>query len=281
MTEGLPKLAIVNPRMRLLDLVALARSGSSADQLREFITETGVEINARFLKDPEVELNLQSGDVLRLGVGDWHQIEVVDVNKIETERLLMLPLEMADIDALQKHLPEWDIVKYLSRKLSGAIKPEDVSEREIFKKIISQAPPKNEWMWKIMAKQEVEKIIGVAHLARDSEHGNQNVWLAKEHRGQGLTGEAVAAINEHAFNHLEFHDIHFKEAFSHAAAGAELDHLRKSFMGSADEGSEHKAAGAPEKSWGLSKAKWQTIKEKIKRPVAPVQPPAAPPQVKK
>jgi tyrosyl-tRNA synthetase len=249
--EDVPRLAIVNPRLTVFDLVKLTRPGKSKSDTRRLIKQGGIELQGERLSDPDEHLNVASGSILKVGKRNWYRVEVLHLDIIETERLWVKPLELEDIDLIVKYLPEWDIVKYLTRPISAKVEPAkrggpvfelmkppvaaaatkvaDTIAREVFKKVIAQPEPKDEWLFKIQPKSEPEKIIGVAHLRRDFEHGNQNVWLDPAHRDQGYAKEVTTALNTHAFTNLNFGAMVFKDAFAHAAR--ELEGLRAHFAG--------------------------------------------------
>jgi tyrosyl-tRNA synthetase len=247
--DDLPTLPVVSPSLSCFDLVKITRPDKSKGDTRRLIKQGGVELNGEKIIDPDEMLMVKTNDVLKVGKRHWYRIVIVHINEIETERLWLKPLEIEDIDLLVKYLPEWEIVKYLTRPFSAKIiQPKGrgqpfklmkaaegaastkVSEgiaREVFKKVISQEEPKDEWLWKVIPKEEPGEIIGVAHLRRDFEHGNQNVWIDPAHKGQGLTKEVMSAVNTHAFNNLNFSTIVFKDAFAHAAR--DIEDLRSHF----------------------------------------------------
>jgi RimJ/RimL family protein N-acetyltransferase len=246
--EDIPTLPVISSRLSCFDLVKLTRVDKSKSDTRRLIKQGGVELNGEKVTDPDEELLVNTNDILKVGKRHWYKIEVIHPDSIETERLWLKPLEIDDIDLLVKYLPEWEIVKYLTRPTAAKVLPAQAKgapfkmmsapaaasskasegiAREVFKKVIGQPEPKDEWLWKIIPKAEPEEIIGVAHLRRDFEFGNENVWIEPEHRGQGLTSEAVSGLNTHAFNNLNFSTIVFKDAFQHAAR--EIEDLRSHF----------------------------------------------------
>jgi tyrosyl-tRNA synthetase len=287
--DDLPVLPVVSPRLACFDLVKITRPDKSKGDTRRLIKQGGVELNGEKVSDPDEMLLVKTNDVLKVGKRHWYRIVIVHINEIETERLWLKPLEIEDIDLLVKYLPEWEIVKYLTRPLSAKLAqpkgrargqpfklmkaPEGaastkVSEgiaREVFKKVISQEEPKDEWLWKIIPKEDPDDIIGVAHLRRDFEHGNQNVWIDPAHKGQGLTKEVMSAVNTHAFNHLNFSTIVFKDAFAHAAR--ELEDLRSHFSKLDVRGTEERGA-----SFHVTREAWAQMAQQP----AVQQPPAAP-----
>jgi len=268
--DDIPTLSIVQPRHELLDIVAQARPDKSKSDSRRLIKQGGVDINGIKHTDPDAELIFKTNDVLKVGKRSWFRIEVVKLNELETEKLWMRPMRVEDVDLIQKYLPDWEIVKYLSHpglSLKAAV---DVA-REVFRRVILQPEPKDEWIWKIQHKDAPDKIIGVAHLRRDSAQGSENIWLDPQFRTPELMEQALHAVNEHAFSQLGFSDVVFKKAFAHAAAPQDLDALRRRFM-SMD--ATFRNRDTPEGIWGFTKEEWERQKEWFlkNRPEAALQP---------
>jgi RimJ/RimL family protein N-acetyltransferase len=251
--QHIPTLALIDARMTVLDLVMRVRHGKTRAELRRFILRSGIEINGESFSIPEDTLNLETNDILRVGKGEWYRIEIVELNELETERLWMKPMHVKDIDLLQKHLPEWEIVKYLSvpesrkkKKAEAAAQNIDdaqdrplklprlgkaalVQAQDVFRRIIDQEEPKNEWLWKVIPKAEPDRILGVAYL-RGGDDPTENIWLDPVARDEFLMSEILAAVNEHAFSNLNLTTIQFQHAFAHASAPRELDMMRARFM---------------------------------------------------
>lgn len=276
MDEQLPILPVITPHITVIDLVALARPGADKAVLRAYIADEGVELNAHMLKTPDYMLTVKTGDILRLSALDWHEIKVVDLHEIETERLRLREMELKDIALLEEHLPEWDIVKYLARSLPGGAPPQEVAARDVFRSVIMQPDPRTGWLWKISERDAPEKIVGVAHMQKDAaEAARQNIWIDRAHRKEGLVAEVVDALNEHAFARLGISAIEFKEAFTFAAGAEEIDALRRKFN-SGDDGSELHTRDAPDKAWGMTKEKWLMLRARAQKPLqgAPTTPPS-------
>lgn len=270
--DDIPTLSIIQPRHELLDVVVMARPDKSKSDSRRLIKQGGVDINGVRHDDPDAELVFKSNDVLKVGKRNWFRIDVVKLNELESERLWMKPMRVEDVDLIQKFLPEWEIVKYLSHPGLSLKAVTDVA-REVFRRVIMTPEPKDEWIWKIQHKQDPDKIIGVAHLRRDASLGSENIWLDPDYRTPELMEEALHAVNEHAFSQLGFSDVIFKKAFAHAAAPQDLDALRKRFM-SMDQTLRNR--DTPEGVWGFTKEEWERQKEwwLKNRPDAALQPKA-------
>lgn len=259
--DDIPTLGVYEPRLTVLELVALARKGKSKSDCRRLIKQGGVELNHEKLTHPDDPLVVKTNDILKTGKRSWFRIEVMELHQLETERLQIRPMLQKDIDFLQKYIPQWDMAKYMGRLPAGKKVAEDVT-REVFRKIIMKPEPKDEWVWKISLKSDPEKIVGVAHLRRDSARGNENIWLDPALHDDQLMHEAMSAISEYAFNELGFNQMMFKDAFAHAAASHDIEHLQQTFMAiDASIRNRDDPAGV----WGFTKEGWEYMKEQIRR----------------
>lgn len=268
--DDIPTIALMNPQQTLLDVVVKARNGKSKSDSRRLIKQGAVDLNGERHADPDAHLVFKTNDILKVGKRSWFRIEIANLNELETEQLWMKPMRVEDVDLIQKYLPEWEIVKYLSHPGLSLKAATDVA-REVFRRVILKPEPKDEWIWKIQSKTEPEKIIGVAHLRRDSARGSENIWLDPHFRTPELMEQVLHAINEHAFSQLGFSDVVFKKAFAHASAPQDLDALRRRFM-SMDETFRNR--DTPEGIWGFTKEEWERQKEWYlkNRPTAALQP---------
>lgn len=270
--DDIPTISLMRPHYHLLDVVVRARPGKSKSDSRRLIKQGGVDINGVKLTNPDMEHQFRTNDILKVGKRSWFRIEVADLNELETEKLWMKPMRVEDVDLIQKYLPEWEIVKYLSHPGLPMKAVADIA-RDVFRRVIFQPEPKEEWLWKIQLKENPDKIIGVAHLRRDSERGSENIWLDPDYRTPELMEQALHAVNEHAFSQLGFSDVVFKKAFAHAAAPQDLDALRRRFV-MMDQTFRNR--DTPEGVWGFTKEEWERQKEwwLRNRPDARLQPKA-------
>lgn len=259
--DDIPTLSIVDPDMTVLELVRIARPQKSKGDSRRLITQGGIELNREKLSKPDERITVKTNDILKVGKRSWFRIEVVRLHELATERLSLKIMGSKDIDFVQKNLPSWEMAKYLGKKGVSKKATEEVT-RDVFRKIISKPEPKDEWLWKIMQKEDPDKIIGVAHLRSDSARGNENIWFAPQFYEQGLMAEAMDAINEYAFANLGFSGMQFKNAFAFAVAPQELDQLRRRFL-MLDPSLRNK--DDPAGAWGFTKDGWEYFKEQLRR----------------
>lgn len=181
------------------------------------------------------------------------------MTRIETERLVLRPLEMADHAAIQKHFPHWDIVQHLSAHAIKWPYPDDGAQKFLQNIALPAAARGDDWYFGITERNGDGSVIGVVHLRRDTSAGNRGVWLAAAHQGKGYMKEAVAALNDHAFNVLGFDKLVIKNAAENIASrrlkektGARLLETRPA---------NHYLGGCTEQEvWELTAADWRAYR---------------------
>ncbi|HEX2751510.1 MAG TPA: GNAT family N-acetyltransferase [Alphaproteobacteria bacterium] len=140
------------------------------------------------------------------------------MNRIETERLVLRPLAMADHAAIQKHFPHWEIVQHLSGHAIKWPYPADGAQKFLQNIALPAMARGDDWYFGITEKGAEGDVIGVVHLRRDTASGNRGVWLASAHQGKGYMKEAVAALNDYAFAELGFEKLVIKNAEENVAS---------------------------------------------------------------
>jgi ribosomal-protein-alanine N-acetyltransferase len=135
---------------------------------------------------------------------------------LETKRLVLRPLELADAEQIQGVFPQWEIVKHLASKVPWPY-PED-GALTFCRDIALPAIERGEsWNWTLRFKTEPERIIGSIDLGKN-ETDNRGFWLAPEWRGQGLMSEACDAVTEYWFNTLGFAVLRVPKAIANEAS---------------------------------------------------------------
>jgi RimJ/RimL family protein N-acetyltransferase len=124
---------------------------------------------------------------------------MTDYPPLETERLLLKPIEQADASAIQRVFPQWEIVRYLNARVPWPY-PEDGAER-FMRHVLAEIAAGIHWCWTIRPKAEPDRLIGIIDL-RDEENENRGFWLDPAFRGRGLMGEASAAVTDYWFDVL-------------------------------------------------------------------------------
>jgi ribosomal-protein-alanine N-acetyltransferase len=120
---------------------------------------------------------------------------------ITTSRLVLRPLELTDVDAIQQLFPRWEIVQLLSNQIPWPY-PADGALTFIRDMVLPAMGQGTGWHWSIRLKPAPEQLIGVVSL-RDKPDDNRGIWLDSAWHGQGLMSEASVAVTDYWFETLE------------------------------------------------------------------------------
>jgi [ribosomal protein S5]-alanine N-acetyltransferase len=138
------------------------------------------------------------------------------VPQLETARLVLRPLELADAPQVQLLFPQWEIVRYLSSVVSWPYPP-DGAYAYYRDRVLPAIDRGDEWHWTLRLKTDTERLIGCITLRR-AEHKNRGFWLGLPWQGQGLMTEACEAVTDYWFNTLKFPALRVSKAVANAAS---------------------------------------------------------------
>jgi RimJ/RimL family protein N-acetyltransferase len=135
---------------------------------------------------------------------------------LETPRLWLRPLELADAEPTQKLFPNWEIVRFLAAKVPWPY-PDD-GALTFYRDVALPAMQRGEaWHWSLRLKTDPGQLIGCIGLMR-SENKNRGFWLGLAWQGQGLMSEAVDAVTDYWFNDLGFPVLRAPKAVANTAS---------------------------------------------------------------
>lgn len=103
--------------------------------------------------------------------------------ELETKRLLLRPLELADAEQTQPLFSQWEIVKFLNASVPRPY-PADGAYRYYRDVILPAVARGDEWDWSLRLKTAPAQIIGAISLVR-GERINRGFWIALPWQGQG------------------------------------------------------------------------------------------------
>ncbi len=135
---------------------------------------------------------------------------------LETARLLLRPLELADADQAQRLFPQWDVVKYLNDKIPWPYPPEGA--RQFYEHVALPAVERGEqWIWSIRLKTDPGQLIGSISLMTGDQE-NRGFWLGLPWHGRGLMTEASDAVTDFWFDTLKFPVLRVPKAIANTAS---------------------------------------------------------------
>jgi ribosomal-protein-alanine N-acetyltransferase len=139
----------------------------------------------------------------------------VTVPTLETPRLLLRPLELADAAQTQMLFPHWDVVKYLNSLIPWPYPPDGA--RQFYQQVELPAMARGEhWSWSIRLKSDRDRLIGSISLMKGDE--NRGFWLGLPWHGQGLMTEASDGVTDFWFNTLKYPMLRVPKAIANTAS---------------------------------------------------------------
>jgi len=120
---------------------------------------------------------------------------------LETERLVLRPLQLDDAPRIQELFPQWEIVRLLNAIVPWPF-PEDGALTHIRDTALPLIERGGSWDWTLRLKTEPETIIGRIGLYLGED--NRGFWIGLPWQGKGLMTEAVIAVTDYWFEVLGF-----------------------------------------------------------------------------
>jgi RimJ/RimL family protein N-acetyltransferase len=119
---------------------------------------------------------------------------------LETRRLLLRPLSLADASAVQERFPRWEIVQFLSSVVPWPY-PDDGALSFIRDIALPAMARETAWHWSIRPKATPDELIGVISLL-DGPEDNRGFWIAPEWHKCGFATEAADVVTDFWFETL-------------------------------------------------------------------------------
>lgn len=182
--------------------------------------------------------------------------DTIPTPKLETPRLWLRPLQLADAEQIQRAFPQWEIVKYLANKVPWPY-PSDGAYKYI-RDIALPAEARGEaWHWTLRLKTTPDQIIGTIDL-RKGDTENRGFWLVPEWQGHGLMTEACDAVTDFWFDVLKFSVLRAPKAILNSASRriSEKQGMRIIAMEERD----YVSGRFPSEIWEITAKEWRARK---------------------
>jgi RimJ/RimL family protein N-acetyltransferase len=145
----------------------------------------------------------------------WHYYFETVVPHLQTSRLLLRPLELADAEQAQLLFPHWEIVRYLSNIVPWPYPPDGAYK--FYRDVALPAMERgDEWLWTLRLKTDPGQLIGSISLSKGE--NNRGFWLGLPWHGQGLMTEACEAVTDYWFDTLNFPVLRAPKAIANTAS---------------------------------------------------------------
>jgi RimJ/RimL family protein N-acetyltransferase len=134
---------------------------------------------------------------------------------LETPRLKLRPLELADAEQTQKLFPHWEIVKYLASRVPWPY-PDDGALTYYRDNALPAMERGDEWHWSLRLKSDSRQHIGCISLMKGEY--NRGFWIGLLWQRQGLMSEAVEVVTDYWFDELGFSVLRAPKAVANTAS---------------------------------------------------------------
>jgi len=172
--------------------------------------------------------------------------------ELQTTRLLLKPLELADAPQTQQLFPHWEIVRYLRNIVPWPYPPDGA--HNYYENIALPAIARgDEWHWTLRLKTAPDQLIGSIGLFK-SETDNRGFWLALPWQRQGLMTEACDAVTGFWFNVLKFPVLRVPKAIANTASRRISEKQGMRIIATADR--EYVSGKLPSEIWEITAAEW-------------------------
>jgi [ribosomal protein S5]-alanine N-acetyltransferase len=171
---------------------------------------------------------------------------------LETPRLLLRPLQLADAEQTQLLFPHWEIVRYLAKSVPWPYPPDGALT--YYRDITLPAMERGEqWVWTLRLKSNPEQLIGSIALIK-GDRINRGFWLGLPWHGQGLMSEACEVVTDYWFNTLNFPVLRAPKAVANIASRRISEKSGMRLV--ATEEHEYVSGRLPTEIWEITTEEW-------------------------
>jgi [ribosomal protein S5]-alanine N-acetyltransferase len=172
---------------------------------------------------------------------------------LETRRLILRPLEIADADEVQILFPHWEIVRYLNNRVPWPYPPDGayLFYRDSALPAIERG---DQWHWTLRLKSDPAKLIGSISLMTDQKD-NRGFWLGLPWHGRGLMSEACETVTDYWFDALKFSALRVSKAIVNTASRRISEKQGMRLVGREDR--EYVSGRLPSETWEITAEEWR------------------------
>jgi RimJ/RimL family protein N-acetyltransferase len=135
---------------------------------------------------------------------------------LETARLLLRPLELADATQIQAIFPQWEVVRYLSASVPWPYPP-DGALTYCRDHALPAMARGEEWLWTLRLKTDPARLIGAIALFTTADN-NRGFWIEPRWQRRGLMTEACEVVTDYWFTVLKFPRLRVPKAVANTGS---------------------------------------------------------------
>jgi [ribosomal protein S5]-alanine N-acetyltransferase len=176
---------------------------------------------------------------------------------LETERLILRPLELADAEQVQELFAQWEIVRLLNARIPWPF-PDDGALVNIRDTALPGVERGEQWDWTLRLKESPGRIIGRIGLYLGE--NNRGFWMGLPWQGRGLMTEAVIAVTDYWFDGLEFPVLRAPKAVENAGSRRISEKTGMRVVEVKD--SDYVCGRLPTEVWEITSDEWRAWRRK-------------------
>jgi len=184
-----------------------------------------------------------------------------NIPSLETPRLWLRAMELADMPQIQAIFPQWEIVKYLNGRVPWPY-PGNGAETFFREMALPARERGEEWLWTIGLKSAPDMIIGAISLRRN-DHENRGFWLDPRMHGQGLMTEACDVVTDFWFEVLKFPVLRAPKAVANDASRRISEKQGMRVIERAER--DYVCGRLPSELWEITAEEWQARKARMRK----------------
>jgi RimJ/RimL family protein N-acetyltransferase len=181
--------------------------------------------------------------------------------ELETARLLLRPLELADAEQVQERFSQWDVVRYLNAIVPWPY-PADGALTYIRENALPAIARGELWYWTIRLKSAPGQIIGAITLSVKDEE-NRGFWLDPKWQRRGLMTEASDAVTDYWFEVLRMPVLRAPKAVANEAS--RRISVKQGMRIVSREERDYVSGRWPSETWEITAQEWRARQRPIGR----------------
>ena len=140
---------------------------------------------------------------------------------LETPRLVLRPMTLADAPMVQAEFPRWEVIRYFPKKIPWPY-PADGAQRWLENTVLPEMEMGIRHTWAITLRghqnSQLGSLIGMIELTFATPYDQRAFWLGQSWQGLGLMSEACFIVNDFALPGLGMPDLLFTSADANTAS---------------------------------------------------------------
>jgi RimJ/RimL family protein N-acetyltransferase len=173
--------------------------------------------------------------------------------ELETLRLLLRPVSLADAPQIQILFPHWEIVRYLNKRVPWPY-PSDGAHTYYRDIALPAAERGEEWHWTLRLKNSPDSVMGCISLM-NRENKNRGFWLGLPWHRQGFMSEACEAVTDYWFDSLNFPVLRVPKAIGNSASRRISEKAGMRIVATTE--SDYVSGRLPTEIWEITAAGWR------------------------